>query len=451
MVTLGVPDPLNNEKDQVEPTPAELKVDHATRLTYASLQNAVPLLRSITLDSGDDGLPAGTLRLRLHPSFAEEREWRFDAVAAGGSISPKDLETKLRGDFFDALDEAEHGRIRIIAEFEDGRTAMTFEAPVELLARDEWGGIGEMGQLLGAFVQPNESHVAAILRAASDALKTQGLASGLDGYQSADPSRAWAIAAAIWSAVEGMDLRYAVPPASFEQRGQKIRMPGRLAEEGLATCLDTSLLVAAALEAAGLNPVVVFTEGHAFAGVWLVKRTFGTAETWDVTELRKAIVAREFVPFETTLLTGGKRGTFRAAVTDGRAQLDEAKEHLFGVAVDIARCRSSGIRPLARTGGAETPEAPAAADPKAVSDDLLPPDGFEPPDPVEDSAPATPQGRIDRWQRKLLDLSLRNRLLNFRDTQGALMLACHDVPRLEDELTEGRSFKLVSLDRKSVV
>ena len=152
--------------------------------------------------------------------------------------------------------------------------------------------------------------IAAILRAASNAMLGQGLPSGIDGYQTGDPSRAWAISAAIWSAIEGMDLRYAVPPASFEQRGQKVRMPARLAQEGLATCLDTSLLVSAALEAAGLNPIVVFTEGHAFAGVWLVNRTFATAETWDVTELRKAIVAREFVPLETTLLTGGNRGTF---------------------------------------------------------------------------------------------------------------------------------------------
>ncbi|MGR3436922.1 MAG: DUF4011 domain-containing protein, partial [Shimia sp.] len=447
-MTFDVPASLEDQQDEAtaaEPDPPRLHVEHAERLTYASLQNAVPLLRHIILSSGDEGLPGGTLRLGLHPVFADERTWSFGPIAPGGSIDPGDLETKLDGAFFDALDEAEKGRLRITAEFEDGRPPMTYEAPVELLARDEWGGIGEMGQLLAAFVQPNDPRVAAILRAASDALAGQGLPSGLDGYQNGDPSRAWAVAAAIWSTVEGMDLRYAVPPASFERRGQKVRMPGRLAEEGLATCLDTSLLVAAALEAAGLNPVVVFTEGHAFAGVWLVKRTFGTAETWDVTELRKAIVAREFVPFETTLLTGGKRGTFRTAVAEGRAQLDEAKEHLFGVAVDIARCRSSGIRPLARTGGAETSEASAAADPKAISDDLLPPEGFEPPDPVEETAPATPQGRIDRWQRKLLDLSLRNRLLNFRDTQGALTLACHDVPRLEDELTEGRSFKLVSL------
>jgi hypothetical protein len=448
MVTFEITAPAPPEEDETAaaPVPPHLAVEHAERLTYASLQNAVPLLRRIALSAGDEGLPAGRLRLDVHPAFSGTREWSFGALAPGASIDPRDLEVTLDGAFFDALNEAERGRLRITAEFEDDRAPLSYDAPIELLARDEWGGIGEMGQLLAAFVQPNDPHVSAILRAASDAMEGQGLPSGLDGYQSGDPARAWAIAAAIWSAIEGMDLRYAVPPASFERRGQKVRTPARLAEEGLATCLDTALLVAAALEAGGLNPTVIFTEGHAFAGVWLIGRTFGTAETWDVTDLRKAIVAREFVPFETTLLTGGKRGTFRTAIAEGRAQLDEAKEHLFGVAVDIARCRSSGIRPLARTGGVvEASESPAAADPEAVSDDLLPPEGFEPPDPVEEAAPGTPQGRIDRWQRKLLDLSLRNRLLNFRDTQGALTLACHDVPRLEDELTEGRSFRMVSL------
>lgn len=448
-MTFELPAPIDAQPDNdasAEVMLPQLSVDHAERLTYASLQNAVPLLRKIVLSSGSEAMPEGTLRLGLHPTFAETREWPFAAIAPGGAIDIRDIETKMDAAFFDALSEAEHGRLRITAEFKDSRDPLVYEAPVELLARDEWGGIGEMGQLLAAFVLPNDPRVAAILRAASDALKGQELSSALDGYQSGDPARAWAITAAVWSAIEGMDLRYAVPAASFEQRGQKVRTPARLADEGLATCLDTALLVAAALEASGLNPAVIFTEGHAFAGVWLVQRTFGSAETSDVTDLRKAIVAREFVPFETTLLTGGRRGTFRTAVAEGRAQLDEAKEHLFGLAVDIARCRSSGIRPLARTGGAaEVPDAPANSDPLAAPDDLLPPEGFEPPDPVEEAAPATPQGRIDRWQRKLLDLSLRNRLLNFRDTQGALSLACHDVPRLEDELTEGRSFKMVSL------
>ncbi|WP_331715163.1 hypothetical protein [Pseudomonas arsenicoxydans] len=70
-----------------------------------------------------------------------------------------------------------------------------------------------------------------------------------------------------------MKLDYALPPASFEQSGQKIRSPDQIADFGLATCLDLTLLFCAALEQIGLNPVIVFTHGHAFAGLWGQNRT----------------------------------------------------------------------------------------------------------------------------------------------------------------------------------
>ncbi len=42
--------------------------------------------------------------------------------------------------------------------------------------------------------------------------------------------------------------------------------------------------------------------------------------------------------------------------------------------------------------------------------------------------------RVVRWTQKLLDLSLRNRMLNVRDVKQVIPLACRDVARLEDQL-----------------
>ena len=42
--------------------------------------------------------------------------------------------------------------------------------------------------------------------------------------------------------------------------------------------------------------------------------------------------------------------------------------------------------------------------------------------------------RVSRWTQKLLDLSLRNRLLNVRDSKCVLPLACRDISLLEDKL-----------------
>ena len=145
------------------------------------------------------------------------------------------------------------------------------------------------------------------------------------------------LSAAIWSAVTGMALTYAEPPRSFELIGQKVRDPGHIAGEGLATCLDTSLLIAAALEATGLNPAVIFKSGHAFVGVWLKDMTFSTVVESDVVELRKAIAAREFIAFETTLVTSRPPAGFDHAVENGRAQLSEAHEVDFDRAIDISR------------------------------------------------------------------------------------------------------------------
>ena len=129
----------------------------------------------------------------------------------------------------------------------------------------------------------------------------------------------------------------------------------------------SQVLIAAALEATGLNPAVIFKSGHAFVGVWLKDMTFSTVVESDVVELRKAIAAREFIAFETTLVTSRPPAGFDHAVENGRAQLSEAHEVDFDRAIDLSRARAAGIRPLAShrvatlEGNDPAPAAPALA------------------------------------------------------------------------------------------
>src|SRR5690606_32543305 len=50
--------------------------------------------------------------------------------------------------------------------------------------------------------------------------------------------------------------------------------------------------------------------------------------------------------------------------------------------------------------------------------------------------------RIRRWQARLLDLSLRNRLINFRRTGRTIGVAAPDVAAVEDRLADQQSFTL---------
>ncbi len=56
--------------------------------------------------------------------------------------------------------------------------------------------------------------------------------------------------------------------------------------------------------------------------------------------------------------------------------------------------------------------------------------------------------RLSRWQRRLLDLSLHNRLLNFKPTRRSLALFCPDPLTLAEELDAGARVKFVSAPPK---
>ena len=432
-----------------KPRSPKIFADIASSFTYASYQNAIPVLRAIGIENRSDR-QVEKLRLELSstPAFVRPKAWMVDRVVPGDHLPLGDRKVELDAGYLAGLNEAERGEItlRLVADTE---ILDEYRHVVRLLARDEWGGVADMAQLLPAFVMPNDPAVSSLLRKAAERLAAHGHPSGLDGYQSQDPKRAFMLAAAVYSAIASMGLHYAEPPASFESRGQKVRRPGTIAAEALATCLDTTLLFAAALEALGLHPVVLMFDGHAAAGVWLTKRTFGNAIETDQMEVRKALASRELIVFETTGVTHRPAMTMEAAQHALDRRLAEDEAHAFIAAIDVRRARSGGITPLAsheplRRSMPEDGSKPVADLPLPAP----PPLGDLPKEMVEEK-PTTAAGRIDRWQKKLLDLTLRNRLLNFPDSKKTIPFLCTDVAYLEDRLAQGAAIRVISLPEQN--
>ena len=440
---------INNDietpDEQGEPRVVSLQYRALQRVNFASAQNDVAIIEEITVvNPTDTELTDLRITLRSVPPIIRERTWVIDRVAPEDSRSVDDKSTQLDIERLRGLDEAEIGELEFRLEA-PGLQTIIEKCRIELLARDEWGGVGDMAQILAAFVSPNDPAIAQILREAARLLEQGGHDRAMNGYQSADPRRAYLLAGSIWSAVTGLGLTYAEPPASFEEEGQKIRGPSRITDERLATCLDSTLFLAAAFEAAGLNPVVFFSKGHAWVGVWLFKKNFGHVTEPDVVAVRKAVQAHELIPIETTLLTKRPAIGFEQAFDEGRRRLfEENRDPEFVMAIDIARARAALIRPLAShiVPGHPTHEENDETVPAALPQ--VPGSEFFPEDLIEEE-PNTPQGRIERWQRKLLDLSLRNRLLNYQENQQTLPLRCPSVAQLEDKLADGDKFQGFSL------
>ncbi len=425
-------------------TPQYIVATLIAKLNLADFQNAVPMLRELSI-ANDTARALKELELSIEaiPAILKPKHWRVDAVGVGERYHITDLDVQLDGALLSRLTEAEKATVSFVlrSHGESTEELARLAHTVELLPRNQWGGLSHLPDMVAAFVQPNEPAVERLLKQAAEILRKNGKKPALDGYQGGS-KRAWELASGIWSAVAALGLDYALPPASFEHTGQKVRGPAQIVESGLATCLDLALLFCSAIEQAGLNPLLVFTKGHAFVGVWLKPEEFSTTVVDDVTALRKRVKLKELLLFEATLATQRPAPAFSYAVQLGAQQISEEKDEAFELAVDIRRARMQRIKPLA---SAVTPtplapvEAPPAIEPTFDEAPDLPDD-----DAVAEPDPATlnPKDRLARWQRKLLDLSLRNNLLNFRGGKKSLKLEAPDPGALEDLLADGQAIKL---------
>lgn len=438
----GFVNPANRaDPDTPKPT-VQLKVGTTKKLNLAAFQNAVPALQELVIvNETSSPISDLTVQLTSEPPFIKPRVWNVESVGAGESYHLRDIDVQLDGALLSRLTEAESASLRVeLRSRHSDNILAKHEAVVELLARNQWGGIGHLPEMVAAFVQPNDTAIDRLLKSAALALQTAGKSGAIDGYTHGS-KRAWELVSGIWSAVLQRRLNYALPPASFEHTGQKVRSPSQVLDGGLATCLDLALLFAASLEQAHLNPLLVFTRGHAFVGVWLRDETFSTSVIDDITAVRKRLKLQEMLVFEATLAAQGHAVGFSQAIAQADRQLSEQEEDTFELVIDVKRARMSRIKPLAQAHAVPEP-APVETEP-AVSIGIE--DAPDLPDETITDTPTAeldPKDRLARWQRKLLDLSLRNTLLNFKQGKKALLL---DVaaPELEDTLAESQTIKLL--------
>jgi len=392
-------------------------------VSHASYQNSVPLLRGLSItNSADQRLRDVEVVVRCEPEFAEAMRLKFARLDPSETRCIGALDLKFRHQYLAELNEAERGRV--IVQVNSAATELArADHAVDVLAYDQWAGARALPELLAAFSLPNNPAVDRLIFQAGELLTKADGGRSINGYQSKNREDVWAQVSAIYSALGAAGLHYSEPPASFTSDGQKIRTPDRVFSGGIATCIDLAMLLASCLEQAGLNPVVLIKKRHAWVGCWLINTTFPTPTFGDGQAVRKRIASGELVAFETTVLTQRPPASLRAACELGVEHLRQEDEFLF--AIDVKRARIEQIRPLPSRTEAAAPDGNLAG--RADAPGIEPPPALPPLDVEaflldENVRPETPEGRLARWKSKLLDLTLRNRLINFKPTKIMLPL-----------------------------
>ncbi len=429
-------------------------IDSGSVVNYAMQQNDIPLIRSLRFtNSSPDPLRDVVATVTATSAACKPLELRLPALESGGTIRVSPVDLRLEPAALANQVERELGELRVEVRQGDEVIA-NHTQPLEVLAFNQWTGMGALPELLAAFITPNHPAIETLLGVARDALGKATGDPGLSGYQSARPERVRAIVQAIASAMYATEVGYVNPSASYERSGQKIRTADQVLGGRLGTCLDLSVTLAAALEQAGLHPLIVLCKAHAFVGVWTREESFPEPTIDDRARVLKRVQLGEILVLESTGLVAGSRLGFRALEEAAEKRLINAGD--FVMAVDVAAARRSRIRPLpsrvaSGTGfevavdplqPAQTPGNPIAIDPVAGGDGS--PNAAKP-----DEVPADQNGlsesageRLEKWKRRLLDLTLRNRLLNFRETKKAIPLMVPELGKFEDILASGTTLAI---------
>ena len=415
-------------------------------INFAMQQNYVPIIRNIVINNKTkDVLKNIDIKISFNPEIAKDYEYHIDEILGEQSVEISPVKLNINTEYLFSLTEKMVGNITIEV-FQGDNKIFSNDESIEILAFDEWSGLLFMPEIIAAFVTPNHPKISEVLREAAVLLKKWTGSPSFTGYQTRNPNNVKLQMAAIYGALQKQGIIYNNPPASYEVIGQRIRMPHIVLEQKQGTCLDLSVLYLSCLEAVRLFPLIFFIKGHAFCGCWLEEDTFADCVIDDVSAIEKRIVegAEELLLVECTDFVSGENIDFDRAVKHGKNHIIDLSQ--FICAVDIQRSRGSGIRPIPLRientysgNNSEVDEELKEAVSEAIPSEL---DNSIRNKVVKNNKPVTKQ-KI--WERKLLDFSLRNTLLNFRVTKNAFQLMTADLGELEDRLSDGKDFRIMEV------
>lgn len=241
------------------------------------------------------------------------------------------------------------------------------------------------------------------------------------------------IVAAVFAALK----QYEVGEA---ETAEDLTLPCRaVAEQSLlksksASSLEFAVFCAAVFESAKLHPVIALGKNEATVGVWLYDSCFPDSVTDDCETVEKYVSEgiNNLAFFDVKDLFEGSN----AAYTSSQSHfVQKLKSGYYEYFADVKRCRLGGIAPLPLRG--KSVKGYELIKETDLSDDNAPA-------PLAEPGSLGIEGKLPRnrqWERRLLDLTNKNALLNFNG-KNALHLCCADFNAFYSDFAEKKELRL---------
>jgi len=418
----------------------EIQVKSSPYFNYIFCLNKYNFLFEVAVKN--IGAYSENIKVEISSSYGIFKDYEIfiDKITDGNlTITHFDFQYQLH--LIKNLTEKDIDSIKIVVSSNNDEIVTT-QFNLDVLPMDHFGGLQVVPQLLASYVTPNNPVIYQIKSDAVKILEQNGFTLAFEGYQSQSKERIVQMVSALYKAIQNKELIYSAMPPSFENNGQRIRLVDQILETKFGNCIDLTLLFAACLEAIDLNPLIIITKGHAFVGVWLDDRRFDTMINFDQAAISKRVAQgiREIAIIEMTTLCVGSDIPFSRAVETAEKQLMNDSDFLLSL--DIKNCRSNGILPLSTLRNEAELKKDSHHNYDTADNDL-----GEDYDLGETygNLELTNLGNLSKqkvWERKLLDLSLRNNLLNLRFTKSMLQIVDLKINLLEDSLADGKTYTI---------
>ncbi len=251
----------------------ELNIDYQTESTiYPSLYNTYDAFAIIRT-----GCFAGTRKVVIEAEIEgltqKHREtYKLNSSFKSIYIKPPALSGELN------LTSSKEGQLKIDIYEQDGKTLIESKSfPISIKSvndvvwyNDDYGTATRDNIL--CYLTPESSDIAQLKREAIDYISemTDGDMQALTGYQESQWNHyvtTYIQVAGLMRAMYEDGVRYTMDPFSIDSNSQHILLPNQVLEQNTGLCIETSLVIASALQSAGMHTFLIFPEGHAQVAV----------------------------------------------------------------------------------------------------------------------------------------------------------------------------------------
>ena len=411
--------------------------------SFALAVNNVAIISSITVRNNTPNNYEGLkVKITFDPEFADTVVEHIVSLPAHECWKKPDIQPSINTSYLCNLTEKIKATTTVQVLSKDGEVLAEAKKDLEVLDYCQYWGNTFMSQYLAAFVTPRHIALDPIIKRASELLNKWTGSSSLSAYTHDVPNRPKMIIVALYEAISEQNITYCYPTATLAKHGQKIRTCEELLSEDRGKrgcCLDMALLMCSCLEAVGMHPLLIMQDEHAFPGCWLENNMFADSVNDDpsVITKRTAEGINEILLVETTCANEGNKVPFDQAISVANDNIKNIEK--FSFVLDVARARLAGVQPIPQRiyNGHEyevinpEPDERRHSSPEGVSETFT----FKK-DENEFS-------RFDLWERRLLDLSTRNNLLNIRFSKNTLRFMVSSLTEMVQLLYKNREILII--------